>query len=186
MLFSFCLRRVAFYFSFAKKLCSLCLLCHWEFHDALTATRIVVRRKHIPLRVYRNKYDENNNKLCLNCGRPVIGRRSGAKYCCNDCSWNFYVKNNWHLLRMKVLRRDGFRCQKCGDRRSRINVNGRHRRNLQVDHKIPLFKGGKEFDESNLWTLCTVCHREKTRTELRERVYHKNGIQLVTETVIPN
>lgn len=133
-----------------------------------------VRRKHIPLRSYKNSYDENNNKLCLNCEKPVIGRRSDAKYCSNDCSWNFYVRNNWRLLRIKIMRRDRFVCQKCGDRRSRIKVNGRYRRNLQVDHKVPLFKGGKEFDESNLWTLCISCHLDKTRSEIRERTHAKN------------
>lgn len=67
------------------------------------------------------------------------------------------------------MRRDRFVCQMCGDRRSRVKVNGRMRRNFQVDHKVPLFKGGEEFEESNLWTLCIACHLEKTRSEVRER-----------------
>ncbi|MFQ5941740.1 MAG: HNH endonuclease, partial [Nitrososphaerales archaeon] len=98
----------------------------------------------------------------MNCEKPVIGRRSDAKYCSNDCSWDFYVKNNWRLLRLKIMRRDKFTCQKCGDRTSRIKINGKYRRNFQVDHKVPLFRGGKEFEESNLWTLCISCHLEKT------------------------
>ncbi|MGH9933730.1 MAG: HNH endonuclease, partial [Nitrososphaerales archaeon] len=118
----------------------------------MKSTRVHIRRRHISLRVYKNKYDDNNNKLCLNCGDPVIGRRTDAKYCSNDCSWNFYVKNNWRLLRIKILRRDRFTCQLCGDNRSRVRVNGRVRRNFNVDHKMPIFKGGREFDESNLWT----------------------------------
>lgn len=128
-----------------------------------------VRRKHIPLRSYTNAYDEKNNKLCLNCGKPVIGRRCDAKYCSNDCSWDFYVRNNWRLLRIKIMRRDRFTCQQCGDRRSRVKINERYRRNLQVDHKVPLCMGGREFDEENLWTLCIACHMEKTRMELKER-----------------
>jgi len=127
------------------------------------------RRRHISLRAYKNKYDSNNNKLCINCGNPIIGRRTDAKYCSNDCSLNFYVKNNWRLLRIKIMRRDGFACQLCGDKRSRIKVNGKVRRNFNVDHKVPIFKGGKEFDELNLWTLCIVCHRAKTRLELAQR-----------------
>ena len=136
---------------------------------SLSSTRVHIRRRHISLRVYKNKYDGNSNKLCLNCGNPVIGRRTDAKYCSNDCSWDFYVKNNWRLLRIKILRRDRFTCQLCGDNRSRVKVNGRVRRNFNVDHKVPIFKGGKEFDESNLWTLCIVCHRAKTRLELAQR-----------------
>lgn len=132
-----------------------------------------VRRKHIPLRGYKDRYDENKNKLCLNCSKVIIGRRSDARYCSGDCSWDFYVRNNWRLLRMKILRRDRFSCQLCGDRRSRVKTKTRYKRNLQVDHKVPLFKGGSEFDESNLWTLCLTCHREKTTAELRERAYSK-------------
>lgn len=127
------------------------------------------RVRHIPLRVYKNKY-YGAMKLCLNCESPVVGRRRDAKYCSNECSWDFYVKNNWRLLRLKILRRDRFACQLCGDRRSRVSVNGRMRRNFNVDHKVPIFKGGKEFDESNLWTLCIMCHRAKTRLELGERM----------------
>jgi 5-methylcytosine-specific restriction protein A len=85
---------------------------------------------------------------------------------------------------MKIMRRDRFTCQKCNDRRSRIKVNGRHRRNLQVDHKIPLFKGGNEFDESNLWTLCISCHLEKTRSESRERIGARNNhLELISESL---
>ncbi|MEM2759724.1 MAG: HNH endonuclease signature motif containing protein [Nitrososphaerales archaeon] len=146
----------------------------YMLYDMEGARILYVRRRHIPLRFYRNSYDENDNKLCLNCEKPVIGRRSDARYCSNNCSWDFYVKNNWRLLRMKIMRRDRFMCQKCGDRRSRVMVNGRYKRNLQVDHKMPLFKGGKEFDESNLWTLCIACHLEKTRSELKDRIAIRN------------
>jgi 5-methylcytosine-specific restriction endonuclease McrA len=82
------------------------------------------------------------------------------------------------------MRRDRFACQKCGDRRSRIKVNGRYRRNLQVDHKVPLFKGGKEFEESNLWTLCIPCHLDKTRSEIRERMHAKNKHMKLLSTPI--
>ncbi len=76
---------------------------------------------------------------------------------------------------MKIMRRDRLTCQNCGDRRSRVKANGRYRRNFQVDHKVPLFKGGREFEESNLWTLCVSCHLEKTQSELAERIYVKNN-----------
>lgn len=140
----------------------------------LSLTSVGYRRRHIPLRSYKNSYDVNNNKLCLNCGKPVVGRRPDARYCSNTCSWDFYVKNNWRL-RIKIMRRDRFVCQMCGDRRSRVKVNGRMRRNFQVDHKVPLFKGGEEFEESNLWTLCVACHLEKTHSEVRERNAARNA-----------
>jgi len=52
-------------------------------------------------------------------------------------------------LRAQVLLRDGGRCRRC-----------RRAINLEVDHIIPVSKGG-ETEESNLQTLCRRCNRRK-------------------------
>ena len=52
-------------------------------------------------------------------------------------------------MRAEVLLRDGARCRRC-----RTAVN------LEVDHIIPVSKGGKT-EESNLQTLCRRCNRRK-------------------------
>jgi len=52
-------------------------------------------------------------------------------------------------LRAEVVVRDGARCRKC---RTPIH--------LEVDHIIPVSKGGKT-EESNLQTLCRRCNRRK-------------------------
>ena len=36
----------------------------------------------------------------------------------------------------------------------------------EVDHVVPLFKGGAALDEDNLQPLCKPCHRRKTNDEL--------------------
>lgn len=56
-------------------------------------------------------------------------------------------------LRYDVLKRDGFRCCKCG----RSAQNGIE---LEVDHIKPISKGGTS-DISNLQTLCRDCNRGK-------------------------
>lgn len=52
-------------------------------------------------------------------------------------------------MRSAVLVRDGGRCRKC-----------RRANNLEIDHIVPLSKGGKT-EESNLQTLCRRCNRAK-------------------------
>jgi hypothetical protein len=52
-------------------------------------------------------------------------------------------------LRAAVLVRDGGRCRKC-----------RRSSNLEMDHIIPISKGGKS-EESNLQVLCRRCNRTK-------------------------
>ena len=53
-------------------------------------------------------------------------------------------------MRATVLVRDGGRCRKC-----------RRAINLEMDHIVPVSKGGKT-EESNLQTLCRRCNRAKS------------------------
>jgi hypothetical protein len=54
-------------------------------------------------------------------------------------------------LRAAVLLRDGGRCRRC-----------RRSINLEVDHIVPVSKGGKS-EESNLQILCRRCNRSKCK-----------------------
>lgn len=54
--------------------------------------------------------------------------------------------------RLRVHRRDGYRCVECGTEEP-----------LTIDHKIPISKGGSD-DESNLQTLCGSCNSRKGAT----------------------
>lgn len=55
--------------------------------------------------------------------------------------------------RYDILKRDGFKCQICG----RTQADGAK---LEVDHIIPVSKGGKTIDD-NLQTLCHECNQGK-------------------------
>lgn len=61
-------------------------------------------------------------------------------------------------LRFLVLRRDGYRCQLCGA----VAGDGVQ---LEVDHKVPVAKGGKT-NADNLWTLCHPCNNGKSDLSL--------------------
>lgn len=63
-------------------------------------------------------------------------------------------------LRYDVIKRDGFRCQICGR-----SVKNNPKIELEVDHIIPISKGGKTI-KSNLQTLCRECNRGKSTKEM--------------------
>lgn len=56
-------------------------------------------------------------------------------------------------MRYMVLQRDEYRCQLCG-------ASAREGVELEVDHRVPLAKGGSN-DLLNLWVLCHKCNRGK-------------------------
>ena len=69
-----------------------------------------------------------------------------------------YHGRRWRRLRLRVLRRDFYRCRECG-------LAGV----LEVDHIRALADGGDEFDPANLQALCRGCHIAKTRRENQAR-----------------
>ena len=60
----------------------------------------------------------------------------------------------WEPVQRQALDRDNWRCVQCG------GVDG-----LEVDHVVPLDKGGAALDLGNLQTLCRGCHIDKTDAE---------------------
>jgi hypothetical protein len=59
-------------------------------------------------------------------------------------------------VRWAVMQRDNFRCMKCGRRPPEIK--------LQVDHVVPLSKGGPDI-EDNFQTLCNECNAGKSNRD---------------------
>lgn len=60
----------------------------------------------------------------------------------------------WRDLRLRVFRRDGYRCRQCG----RLCAYP------ECDHITPRSEGGQDV-EGNCQTLCTACHKAKTQAE---------------------
>ena len=62
-------------------------------------------------------------------------------------------------LRSKILERDNYTCQLCGNTNKDKSLDG-IRVKLEIDHIKPLTLGGKTT-ENNLWTLCSRCNAGK-------------------------
>jgi len=84
----------------------------------------------------------------------------------------------WKALRQQALRRDGFRCVKCGAR-------GR----LEVDHVKPVRTHPElSYALDNLQVLCGSCHSRKTKEEIGlnptspERKDWKKAVKLLEES----
>lgn len=100
-----------------------------------------------------DRFDLEGNKLCRNCEKKVTRRH----YCSEKCMEEFNRNNSWYWVRKDVLKRDGYRCSICKKRF--------RKKDLDVDHIIPIQMGGKFFEKENLRTLCKECHRAKSRLE---------------------
>ena len=119
------------------------------------------------------KYDNEGNKLCLNCGVILGGRK--LIFCSSVCRAR-YVKKKivfWQDLRLEIFKRDRWRCQDCSRQVSdKPNTNLLDR--AECDHIIPIFQNGKALDKNNLQTLCYKCHLKKT---CREKRFYANPKQ---------
>lgn len=70
----------------------------------------------------------------------------------------------WQKRCLRVRARDGNKCRMCGSTSF-----------LQVDHIIPVSKGGQSVD-SNLWTLCDLCHsRRPGHDRAKHMILHKRN-----------
>lgn len=91
---------------------------------------------------------------CLHCGRPVpFGKR------CSDCGKTKArgYGSDWDRVRQDVLERDGYRC--------RLRLDGCTETATQVDHIVPMSKGGARLDPANLRSSCASCNaRQRHRT----------------------
>lgn len=125
------------------------------------------------------------DRMCVVCGKKFVakweqnGRFGGKlkipKYCSKDC-WKarkgFITPENllarttkeYKDWRSDVFRRDGYKCQCCGDKKGG---------NLQAHH-IELFSKNKDkrLDLNNGLTLCKKCHTEHHKNSYEQGEIH--------------
>lgn len=67
--------------------------------------------------------------------------------------------------RLRIWLRDGPNCAACGEL---IDITPGTTRPFELDHIVPLWKGGQDND-GNRQCLCPGCHKDKTTAEAAER-----------------
>lgn len=124
-------------------------------HESPGSRIILLNMRYPRLRDVENEKNEHGRVLCRECHEIVpSGRRS---YCSDKCMNKYNRENSWYWVRKDVLRRDKWKCSICNKRF--------RKKELDVDHIIPVNMGGQLFDKRNLRTLCKECHKAKTKLD---------------------
>lgn len=97
----------------------------------------------------------DGQKICRNCSNHVAESR--RHYCSSSCTEEFNHNHDWYWVRKDVLRRDKYKCSIC--------LKRYRKRELDVDHIIPVRMGVDPFDKKNLRVLCEQCHKAKTKLD---------------------
>ena len=75
----------------------------------------------------------------------------------------------WKRQRRRALERDSYMCVTCGEPAN------------EVDHIVSRADGGTHALE-NLRTLCTPCHKQRTRWQAKARAQHRRARRRTTST----
>lgn len=124
--------------------------------------------------VYFPKPHYEKENQCPWCGKEVNNKR--RRFCSDDCRKQFDNATVWNRGRdpysLRMLYRDNFTCQECGEFHAFINEFGMiipiDDGELEVHHIVPVAEGGGD-EQQNLATLCKKCHKEKTKEMLRKK-----------------
>ena len=104
-------------------------------------------------------YPQLQNACACGCTKPLTGRRT--KWASDTCrSESYYlfaiIKGNTGIIRHAVFERDLGVCNSCG------TIDEK----WEADHIIPVHQGGGGCSLDNFQTLCTKCHKAKTKRQL--------------------
>ena len=152
--------------------------------------------------VYEPAKSRLKKNQCPNCGLPKEKWKRRTEYtCCSKkCTEEYYssfmVITSWTDLRMKILQRDNYTCQKCG-KRPMLKYFDTDKDSypddsqLIADHIIPIALGGEQWDSENIQTLCIECNKIKTKQDAsdiakaRKRDYDSEKNKKLSDFIFP-
>ncbi len=152
------------------------------------------RRK--TLRESNRELREAPPRTCRQCTGPVPPPR--RTFCTDECVHEWKLRSDGSYLREHTYRRDLGRCNECkvdtrlqkiqledllkrcgGDQKApeyvallkslSLTASEARKSLWQADHVRPVAHGGGECGLSNIQTLCTKCHKKKTRGQATYR-----------------
>ena len=110
---------------------------------------------------YAGRYGEGK---CGYCGAPLPKRR--RNWCSDECVRKIAAEgNDFRALREMAFKRDGYACVNCNSTK-----------NLECDHIIPVELAPERQNlVCNLQTLCSRCHKLKTKQDIRNIAAVRRG-----------
>ena len=118
-----------------------------------------------------------NNNQCPSCGKPKDEwtRRRDWTCCSKECTAKHWSTAGVFRSVPSPQMRDNRTCVKCGWNEkdfSKLSFDERCTpgawRSLEDDHIRPIALGGDEFDLDNMQTLCSECHKIKTKHDVQQ------------------
>ena len=138
--------------------------------------------------VFKIEVGPNGYNLCRYCHKDVLPPR--RTLCSKECAHQWNIITNWNYAKKAVYYRDHGICAVCKmdcikvlrdlkklpkDQRFKqaellgIPLKMMGRKLYDVDHIVPVYKGGGCANLSGLQTLCWKCHLKKSALEAAER-----------------
>ena len=162
------------------------------------------RQGYIAIENMQPRIDEDGRKRCLNCDGliPPGNRKYCSKECSRDfytkhnwaplrlkmirqsnftsagCGLHFIKEDPSQIPRhlVGIVSRNRYvALTKDGVLRKEIEPARHPAEHFVVDHIVPIYAGGPEFEESNLQVLCQDCDKKKTAQDLRDYWKQRRG-----------
>lgn len=117
---------------------------------------------------------EDGSKRCIWCGDPLKTKHPNTRYCkdatCSDSAYA-WAHPQGDSGRRLLIQRQNFKCNICLFDWAPFLPNWNYgkipsERAPEVDHVIPVFKGGQTLGLENHQAICYTCHKVKTKADV--------------------